>query len=49
VGAGAGVPSEVATFVTLTAPTLYRGCFEAGSHSVMVSSFAARGCPLPSK
>jgi hypothetical protein len=42
VGAGAGRPPPAATFATRTAGTLKRGCFDTGSHSVIVSSFAAR-------
>ncbi len=42
VGAGAGVPPASATFVTRAAAILKSGCFETGSHSVKVSSFAAR-------
>jgi len=34
----------LAAFVTCAAATLSSGCFDTGSHSVIVSSFAARGC-----
>ncbi|KLU09664.1 hypothetical protein ABL57_11010 [Kocuria sp. SM24M-10] len=45
VGAGAG-PVASATLVTRTAAVLNTGCFETGSHSVRVSSLAARWrCP----
>ena len=50
VGAGDGVPSLAATFVTLTAATLNTGCLDTGSQRVTVSSLAARGsCPSGSR
>jgi hypothetical protein len=42
VGAGAG-PVASPIFSTFTAAFLNSGCFETGSHSVKVSSFAAVG------
>src|SRR4051812_42581502 len=45
-GAGAGrVPSAI--LVTRTAVILNRGCLDTGSHSVGVSSLAARACCPP--
>src|SRR5207248_924389 len=46
VGAGAGDPSPSASLRTRTAASLKSGCFETGSQSVIVSSFAARGRPF---
>jgi hypothetical protein len=48
VGAGDGEPPPAATFVTRTAATLKRGCFDTGSQAVIVTSFAARRWPSPS-
>jgi hypothetical protein len=44
-GAGVG-PSPAASRSSRTAATLKSGCFETGSKSVSVSSFAARGRPF---
>jgi hypothetical protein len=43
VGAGDGLPPPPEILVILTAVTFYRGCFDTGSHSVLVSSLAAVG------
>src|SRR4051812_18480619 len=45
VGAGAGTPCGSISRIRAAA-VLNRGCFEAGSQSVRVSSLAARGAPL---
>ena len=37
-------PSPPATLLTATAATLNSGCFDTGSHAVMVISLAARLC-----